>query len=264
VVARGETLARIAQRYNMTIDQLVQMNNITDVNRILVGQRLTVSAPAQAQPVQTLPISAEEPTAAQAAPADQTVTHVVQRGEYLSQIAQRYGVDWPSIARANSITSPDSIYAGQRLVIPNAGEVTGAQAVSVTLPVGTPPTPPAAVVLTGKSVIVDLSDSYAYAYVNGVLQFQSIASTGLWATPTVQGDFNVYLMYESQTMSGPGYYLTGVPYVAYFYQGYALHGTYWHNNFGQPMSHGCVNLPTENAKLFYEFVEIGTPVRVQA
>ena len=51
-------------------------------------------------------------------------------------------------------------------------------------------------------------------------------------------------------MSGPGYYLPGVPYVMYFYQGYGLHGTYWHDNFGQPMSHGCVNLPTRKPNGF--------------
>ena len=43
---------------------------------------------------------------------------------------------------------------------------------------------------------------------------------------------------------GYDYYLPNVPYVMYFYQGYALHGTYWHSNFGRPMSHGCVNLET--------------------
>lgn len=45
-------------------------------------------------------------------------------------------------------------------------------------------------------------------------------------------------------MTGPGYDLPNVPYTMYFYQGYGLHGTYWHNNFGTPMSHGCVNMPT--------------------
>jgi lipoprotein-anchoring transpeptidase ErfK/SrfK len=64
-------------------------------------------------------------------------------------------------------------------------------------------------------------------------------------------------------MSGPGYYLPGVESVAYFYQGYALHGAYWHNNFGHPMSHGCVNMRNEDAKWFYDFVSIGTPVHVQ-
>jgi len=54
-------------------------------------------------------------------------------------------------------------------------------------------------------------------------------------------------------MSGPGYRLPNVPHVMFFYKAYALHGTYWHNNFGQPMSHGCVNLRTEDARWLYEW-----------
>lgn len=60
--------------------------------------------------------------------------------------------------------------------------------------------------------------------------------------------------------SGNYYYLPGVPSVMYFYQGYAIHGTYWHHNFGQPMSHGCVNLTIEDAKWFYDWAEVGTTV----
>ena len=64
-------------------------------------------------------------------------------------------------------------------------------------------------------------------------------------------------------MSGPGYYLPDVPFIMYFYKGYGLHGTYWHNNFGQPMSHGCVNMPTPEAEWAYNWAGIGTPVIVQ-
>ena len=64
-------------------------------------------------------------------------------------------------------------------------------------------------------------------------------------------------------MSGPGYYLPNVEWVMYFYQGYGLHGTYWHSNFGQPMSHGCVNLTNDDARWFYEFASLGTPVHVK-
>ena len=49
----------------------------------------------------------------------------------------------------------------------------------------------------------------------------------------------------------------------YFYSGYAFHGTWWHNNFGRPMSRGCVNMTNADAKWFYEFGEIGTPVYVR-
>lgn len=82
-----------------------------------------------------------------------------------------------------------------------------------------------------------------------------VVSTGLPQTPTILGKFNIYWKLESTLMTGPGYYLPEVPYTMYFYKGYALHGTYWHNNFGQPMSHGCVNLQTDNAKQLFEWAD---------
>jgi lipoprotein-anchoring transpeptidase ErfK/SrfK len=61
-------------------------------------------------------------------------------------------------------------------------------------------------------------------------------------------------------MSGPGYNLPNVPYTMYFYRGYAIHGTYWHNNFGSPMSHGCVNLATPDAQWLYNWAPMHTRV----
>jgi lipoprotein-anchoring transpeptidase ErfK/SrfK len=79
----------------------------------------------------------------------------------------------------------------------------------------------------------------------------------------VRGQFRVYVKYRSQTMSGPGYYLPNVPYVMYFHRDYGLHGTYWHSNFGRPMSRGCVNLRTPDAQWLYNWAEVGTPVHVR-
>jgi len=64
-------------------------------------------------------------------------------------------------------------------------------------------------------------------------------------------------------MSGPGYNLPNVQFVAYFYRDYAMHGTYWHDNFGHPMSHGCVNLRNIDAEWLYGWAPIGTPVLVR-
>jgi lipoprotein-anchoring transpeptidase ErfK/SrfK len=80
-------------------------------------------------------------------------------------------------------------------------------------------------------------------------------STGLPDTPTVLGKFNVYWKLTSTLMVGDNYYLPEVPYTMYFYAGYALHGTYWHKNFGQPMSHGCVNLETSQAKKLFDWAD---------
>ena len=109
---------------------------------------------------------------------------------------------------------------------------------------------------------VDLTNQRVYAYEGDVIVNEFIVSTGTWLTPTVTGQYKVYVKYRSAKMSGPGYYLPNVPYIMYFYKGYGLHGTYWHNNFGTPMSHGCVNLRTDDAAWLYEWASVGTLVNV--
>jgi lipoprotein-anchoring transpeptidase ErfK/SrfK len=109
---------------------------------------------------------------------------------------------------------------------------------------------------------VDLSSQRTYAYEGDELLRTTLVSTGTWLHPTVTGTFKIYVKYRAADMSGPGYYLPSVPYVMYFYKGYGLHGTYWHHNFGTPMSHGCVNLPTDEAAWFFNFASVGTVVNV--
>jgi lipoprotein-anchoring transpeptidase ErfK/SrfK len=109
---------------------------------------------------------------------------------------------------------------------------------------------------------VDLSQQRVYAYEGDTIVNSFIVSTGTWQTPTVTGKYRVWIKLRSTTMAGPGYYLTNVPYTMYFYKGYGLHGTYWHNNFGTPMSHGCVNLTIPDAEWLYNFSVVGTVVNV--
>jgi lipoprotein-anchoring transpeptidase ErfK/SrfK len=109
---------------------------------------------------------------------------------------------------------------------------------------------------------VNLSQQRVYAYEGDVVVNSFIVSTGTWRTPTVTGKYKVWIKLRSTTMSGPGYYLTNVPYTMYFHKGYGLHGTYWHNNFGTPMSHGCVNLTIGDAAWLYDWASVGTVVNV--
>ncbi len=111
-------------------------------------------------------------------------------------------------------------------------------------------------------VDVDLTHQRAYAYRGHKLIRSFLVSTGTWQHPTVTGQFHIYVKYVSALMTGPGYYLPNVPYVMYFYKGYGLHGTYWHHNFGTPMSHGCVNFSTPDAAWLFDFAEVGTLVNV--
>jgi lipoprotein-anchoring transpeptidase ErfK/SrfK len=109
---------------------------------------------------------------------------------------------------------------------------------------------------------VDLTNQRVYAYEGETLVNSFLVSTGTWLTPTVTGQYKVYVKYEKANMHGPGYFLPDVPYVMYFYKGYGLHGTYWHSNFGTPMSHGCVNLATGDAGWLFSWASVGTVVNV--
>ncbi len=109
---------------------------------------------------------------------------------------------------------------------------------------------------------IDLSAQTLTAYEGAEPVQTFIISSGTSTYPTVEGLFVVWRKYVSSSMSGPGYYLPNVPYSMYFYKGYAIHGSYWHENFGTPMSHGCVNMWPAEAKWVYEFAEIGTLVNV--
>lgn len=109
---------------------------------------------------------------------------------------------------------------------------------------------------------VDLTNQMLYAYEGDQMLNAFVVSTGTWQYPTVTGSYNVYVKYLYKDMSGVDYYLPDVPYTMFFYDGYAIHGTYWHSNFGVPMSHGCVNMTIPDAAWIYQFSSVGTTVNV--
>ena len=109
---------------------------------------------------------------------------------------------------------------------------------------------------------VDLTNQRVYAYEGDMIVNSFIVSTGTSRTPTVTGKFKVYIKLRSGSMRGPGYFLPDVPYIMYFHKSYGLHGTYWHNNFGTPISHGCVNLSIDDAAWLYNWSYLGTVVNV--
>lgn len=127
-----------------------------------------------------------------------------------------------------------------------------------------PPNPQSAASNGDKWIDVNLSSQSLVAYEGSTPVYWVTVSTGLPGTPTVTGQYRIYVKYVSQLMYGPGYYLPDVPYVMYFYLGYGIHGTYWHNNFGHPMSHGCVNTPTPDARWLFEWAPVGTLVNVHS
>jgi lipoprotein-anchoring transpeptidase ErfK/SrfK len=68
---------------------------------------------------------------------------------------------------------------------------------------------------------------------------------------------------------GTYYYLPNVPYIMFFYNdqyakklGFSIHGAYWHNNFGKPMSHGCINMKPAEAAVIYNWAEVNLPITI--
>jgi lipoprotein-anchoring transpeptidase ErfK/SrfK len=114
----------------------------------------------------------------------------------------------------------------------------------------------------GRWIDVDLSSQIITAYEGSKAVKVFLISTGTYYHPTPSGLFRIWTKLKWDDMAGPGYYLPDVPYTMYFYKGYAIHGTYWHSNFGHPMSHGCINLRTEDAAWMFEFASIGTLVNI--
>jgi len=127
---------------------------------------------------------------------------------------------------------------------------------------------------TVRRIEVDLTTQKLYGFENNRKVFDFTISSGTWnRTPT--GTFKVWTKVRSQKMSGGSkelgtyYYLPNVPYILFFYNdkvakkmGYSLHGTYWHNNFGVPMSHGCINMRTPDVAQIYEWAQVGTTITI--
>ncbi len=116
-----------------------------------------------------------------------------------------------------------------------------------------------------KRIFVDLSTQTLRAYEGDKLVYTFPVSTGKWYdTPT--GDFRIWIKLRYTRMeggSGNTYYnLPNVPYTMFFHnnqvsksRGFALHGAYWHNNFGHPMSHGCINMRPEDAAVIFDWAQ---------
>ena len=112
---------------------------------------------------------------------------------------------------------------------------------------------------TEKWIDVDLSKQELVAYQGRKQVKKFIISSGTAATPTVTGTFRIWAktpiqdMYGGNRAAGSSYYMEDVQWVQYFYNDYGFHAADWHNNFGEPMSHGCVHLRTDEAKWLFDW-----------
>ena len=130
------------------------------------------------------------------------------------------------------------------------------------------PVPPEGVD-NGRWVEVNLEQQTLSVYENGQLRFATLVATGVAPYWTRPGLFQIYALLETETMRGvfeadrsDYYYLEDVPWTMYFDEARALHGTYWHNGFGYPRSHGCVNMSLADAHWVFNWAQEGDWVYV--
>jgi hypothetical protein len=117
-----------------------------------------------------------------------------------------------------------------------------------------------------KSIVVDLIAQMVTAFEGEKMVFSQRCSSGARGTETPKGEFRTYHKGPSVHMSNQGdaleniYNLPGVPWCSFFTGlGHAFHGTYWHNDYGRPRSHGCVNLSSDAAKFLYRWTRPSVP-----
>ena len=125
-----------------------------------------------------------------------------------------------------------------------------------------------------KRIEIDLARQRVYAFEEDRKVYDFVISSGKPWWPTTTGEFRIWIKLRSSKMEGGSkdlgtyYYLPNVPYIMYFFndqvpkwRGYGIHGAYWHDNFGNTMSHGCVNLRPDDAGLLFHWTEsLETPV----
>jgi lipoprotein-anchoring transpeptidase ErfK/SrfK len=118
-----------------------------------------------------------------------------------------------------------------------------------------------------KRIMVSVGQQMMWAFYDSEVVSSSSVSTGKPGFETPLGTYAIMNKIPSQTMEGvlggEYYNVPDVPWVMYFTEGgVALHGAYWHSDFGTPVSHGCVNLPMDVAEWLYDWAPVGTPVLV--
>lgn len=134
-------------------------------------------------------------------------------------------------------------------------------------PIQTPPptetsTPVILPGIEGRWIDIDLSEQMLYANEGATRVAAFRVSTGIYLYPTEIGQFHILVKFPFADMRGSDYFLPDVPFVMYYSGDFGIHGTYWHNNFGTPMSRGCVNMNTSDAEWLYNWASVGTLVNI--
>jgi LysM repeat protein len=127
VVQSGDSLSKIARKFNVSLSDLATANGLTNLNLLYVGQRLVIPGVTVASAPTTVP-------AATAAPVASGSTYTIVGGDTIYKIAQKLGVDPLALIAANGILNPNLIYVGQKLIVPGSASAPAATATPVPTP----------------------------------------------------------------------------------------------------------------------------------
>lgn len=241
----GDTLYSIASRFGTSVSALAQLNRLWNYNFIYTGQQLRV-------PGAKVVVAPKPPTPVNPPANVNPVTD------------SNLSIKPNPPTDTNPPTNPNPVPKLSPLtdtIPPTPNPPSSSSPVQPT----PAPTPVAGAPSSGKWIDIDISKQTITAYEGSTAVKSVLVSTGVARHPTPVGKYAIYSKYSAVNMSGGTrgvdyYYLPNVPWTMFFVGGYAIHGTYWHHNFGHPMSHGCVNLSTADAKWFYDWAPKGTTV----
>jgi lipoprotein-anchoring transpeptidase ErfK/SrfK len=183
--------------------------------------------------------------------------HIVQSGETLASIGWRYGVPYPWIQQANPGLG-DALSVGQTLIVPSPDKF-------LPLPV-----------VENKRIVVSLSEQKVWVYENGSLKWEWLVSTGIAASPTSPGIFQIQ-SHEPNAYAGNwdlwmpsfmGIYRP-VPTSDFMngFHGFPTRNGYellWTGDLGHEVTYGCILLSSENAELLFDWAEEGMIVEIRA
>lgn len=246
-VRLGDTIDKIASAYGASAPAIIQANGITNPNLIWVGQRLAIPDATSSTPK---PVATPTPKPVVTTPE----VHVVQAGETLSQIAQRYGTTVAALVAENGLGSADIIRIGMRLAIPKPG---------------------AAVSYGGQatSFVVSISQQRCWLYRGETVISRWVCSTGRPGSGTRPG---VYRIQSKMPKAYGSTWNIWMPFWLGIYWAGAsengIHGLPWNAKtgaqvwtgyVGTPITYGCVMLDNINAKMLYDMAYIGMPVIIK-
>jgi LysM repeat protein len=271
-VQQGDTLVSIAARYGLPVDELLRANNLGWDSWISSGQQLVIPN-SVALPAQNTGWVSDQPVE----PGGYYPAGYVDNPGFERPLDPngQFGFDrdpfqpYPFSSDQRPQWSPwgeppGTAYPQNGLGYQEPGFNFTPASAQVLNPEVARSTTPFEQLPVQRWIDVNLTTQTLTAYEGMAPVHRATVSTGRAQYPTIVGTFEIYVKYAKARMRGgrgaDAYDLPDVPNVMYFHNDYGLHGTYWHDNFGTPMSHGCVNLSIADSEWIFNWASVGTQV----